>query len=29
MSMATLPLGVEATLDADALTLTVDTPALT
>jgi muramoyltetrapeptide carboxypeptidase len=28
VSMATLPLGVEATVDADALTLTIDRPAL-
>jgi muramoyltetrapeptide carboxypeptidase len=28
-TMATLPLGVDATLDADALTLTIDKPALT
>ena len=27
-SLATLPLGVEATVDADALTLTIDEPAL-
>ena len=27
-TMATLPLGVQATLDADALTLTIDEPAL-
>jgi muramoyltetrapeptide carboxypeptidase len=28
-SLATLPLGVRATVDADALTLTIDEPALT
>jgi muramoyltetrapeptide carboxypeptidase len=27
-SLATLPLGVEGTLDADALTLTIDEPSL-
>jgi muramoyltetrapeptide carboxypeptidase len=27
-SLATVPLGVEATVDADALTLTIDEPAL-
>jgi muramoyltetrapeptide carboxypeptidase len=27
-SLATLPLGVEATVDADTLTLTIDEPAL-